>query len=438
MKYAKLLYEVMEKHYPKVWKQQKNVSNLSLLYPTTDHTEKLKEYTIEKLHLCLLTGVVCVLLGGLMWIKEANTSEIVHIERNAYGEGSVQKELTVTRGEEEVSVSIEVEERAYTKEELEALYETFTNKLMQTVLSQNMDFDHISRDLTLPANIEGYPFSIEWITQEELISLEGVLLQEEVEEPIPTVLEAHISGDGLQRIEEIPCLIYSREEPFSFSYKIKALVSSLEESSREESKLTLPSEFEGVRLSWKRKEDGFGKLLLFFAPMLMAVLYYCKDQDLAKQVQQRQEQMKQDYPTVVGKLALYLGAGMTIGAAWEKVAQHPPKSKEQHFVYQEMLITLREIESGMPTNLAYENFGKRCHENCYTKFVAILLQNRTRGSNNVTQLLKEEAAGAFEIRKQTAKMQGEKAGTKMLGPMMLLLLVVLIIVMVPAFMNQIF
>ena len=48
-------------------------------------------------------------------------------------------------------------------------------------------------------------------------------------------------------------------------------------------------------------------------------------------------------------------------------------------------------------------------------------------------LLREESKDAFEERKHLARSMGEKAGTKLLVPMMMLLGITLVIIMVPAF-----
>lgn len=433
--YAKDFYEFLERKYPNIWKHQKNNEALKALYPAEDSNVKLKEFTIEKIRLCMLVGAACVFLGGVMWIKDATTKDIVYIQRNGYAEGSKKEELEVNReGDKDFDISFEVGEKEYTEKELNEIYDKFKEELLKEVLDKNESFEKITRDLKLEEEVEGYPFNVSWITQEEYISGDGVLINEILENPVPVVIEAHINGNGFTRIEQIPCLIFSREEPFTFEYKLKGYIEAKDLEERNKGELTLPSEFEGEKISFKNKNNNYGMLILFSAPVLMIVLYYCKDRDLMTEMNKRQEQLKQDYSGIVSKMALYLGAGLTIQNAWEKTAMSDSKGR---YAYEEMKITQYEIESGVPFSTAYENFGKRCHENSYTKLVSVLMQNRKKGSNNVGAQLHDEASVAFEMRKQEAIKMGEKAGTKMLVPMTLLLLVVLIIVMAPAFMNQI-
>lgn len=51
------------------------------------------------------------------------------------------------------------------------------------------------------------------------------------------------------------------------------------------------------------------------------------------------------------------------------------------------------------------------------------------------QMLEQEATASFTERKNNARKLGEKAGTKLLFPMLLMLGIVLVILMVPAFLS---
>ena len=148
-----------------------------------------------------------------------------------------------------------------------------------------------------------------------------------------------------------------------------------------------------------------------------------------------------DYPEIVSALALLLGAGMTVPNAWNKIAKDYRKRREEsggnshgkRYAYEEMLMTVYEMESGVMQTTAYERFGRRCRLPSYNKLAAMLSQNIRKGAANLPLLLKEEAADAFEDRKHSARKQGEKAGTKLLVPMMMLLGMTMVIIMVPAF-----
>ena len=105
-------------------------------------------------------------------------------------------------------------------------------------------------------------------------------------------------------------------------------------------------------------------------------------------------------------------------------------------VYEEMKITLREMQSGVSEPEAYERFGKRCNITNYIKFGTLLSQNLRKGSKDISEILRMEAIQSFENRKSMARRRGEEVGTKLLLPMIGMLGVVLIMVMVPAFLTM--
>ncbi len=101
-------------------------------------------------------------------------------------------------------------------------------------------------------------------------------------------------------------------------------------------------------------------------------------------------------------------------------------------VYEEVLRTFREMESGMTQLEAFENFGKRIRLAQYRKCASLLAQNVRKGTGELIAALGHEAENAFEERKAAAKRKGEEAQTRLLIPMLMMLGVVMILILVPA------
>ncbi len=145
-----------------------------------------------------------------------------------------------------------------------------------------------------------------------------------------------------------------------------------------------------------------------------------------------------DYPQIVSKLVLLLGAGMTIKGAFTKIAQDYESSLtkgKERFAYEEMLLCVREMDSGVSEADAYLRFSTRCRLQKFVKLGALLSQNLKRGASGLLDSLSEEERDAFEERKSTARRLGEEAGTKLLAPMGIMLIIVIVIVVIPAFLT---
>ena len=160
-----------------------------------------------------------------------------------------------------------------------------------------------------------------------------------------------------------------------------------------------------------------------------------------KQKEQRKKEIRQmqfDYPQLINKFSLYIGAGMTVRRAWIQIVKEYDKEKHylgERTVYEEMRYTMNELKNGRPESECYEAFGRKCESPVYRKFGMLLSQNLRKGTKGLTNLLQREAQEAFEERKNMAKKLGEEAGTKLMIPLFLMLAVVFVIVTVPAFLT---
>ena len=172
----------------------------------------------------------------------------------------------------------------------------------------------------------------------------------------------------------------------------------------------------------------------------MACIYptapFVTGQKLKDAVDKRRQQMQMDYPDVLSRCALLLGAGLTLQGSFRKmVEEYRASNTTKRYVYEELAVTVQEMENGVTEAKAVENFGKRTQLLSYMKFSGLISQNLRKGSRQLLSLLENERINALAERKEAAKRLGEQAGTKLLIPMMLMLVTVFIIILVPAFMS---
>lgn len=415
--------------------------DLQTLEPAADATERQREYVIKKLSVCSLVVVCGVVLAAVLWINDGMATRIVdnRIDRNPYGDGSKSVSLVADSGENRYHIPLTVSEKYYSQEELTQMSEDVIQIIEKQILGENQSFDEIKYDMKLLTSVDGYPFSVEWRTDDIYMDGDGHLIQDRLTKPVLMELTAVLSCENCQIEHDITVRICDRAVPTDISKRLANQVSALEEDTRDQQNMTLPSEIENQDIHWSYQRNYRGMLFLAATPVLACLICYSKDRDLHKQVADREEQMCMDYPEIVSSLALLIGAGMTVPNAWNKIAgdykQRCSKGSRKRYAYEEMLLTIYEMESGVVQAKAYEHFGRRCRIPRYNKLSTMLCQNMKKGAANLPLLLKEEAAEAFEERKHTARKLGEKAGTKLLMPMMMLLGITMLIVMVPAFQN---
>ena len=439
----KIFIRFVEKDKSGKWFSNQVKENLEKLYPFSGK-EKTKDFYIRKIRISLLIGISGILLAMTLFATETMYPIIEdnQIYRQDY-EGNVQKipvRVTFDDGEEHELV-LEVNERIYGEEQLEALYQAATKELEKVICGENDSLEHVDKDLCLVSEISGYPFQIAWESLNyRYIDMEGKLRREEIpSEGVAAGLKAIFTYEDFQAEYLFYVQIYPEILPTEEAEEQKILESvQAEEKSREQETLLLPSELEGRKLKWEGVKSKTWIAVFFLTICAGFSVYFLKDEDLKKEKEKRNDQMCLVYPEIVSKLSVYLEAGMTIRRAWEKICADYEIRKsdgKRNYAYEEMQITGQEMKSGISEMSAYERFGKRCGIQLYSKFSALLTQNLRKGSTKLGPLLKEESRLAFEERKNAARKAGEEAGTKLLFPMMMMLCVVMLMILLPAFMT---
>lgn len=384
-----------------------------------------------------------LLLGMLATgVISLRNETVTNIPRSSYAEMAREETLSLKlENGEEIPMIIQVDERIYSEEEIEAFFQEAREKLPKAILGENLSLDAVWTDLNFITELENNPVSIEWQTSDgEFLTAMGERTEKELdgEEKKSLTITACLSCQEQEDILEIPISLVEKNKNAEevFLEKVQKEVTKRQEESRTEETFMLPEEVDGSSLIWLKKNQVSIGGIVFLIFILGGVVYWKEEKNRERQEEKRKQQMMLDYPEVVSKLTLLLGAGMSLQRAWERmVKEYLAKKKEQRYVYEEMARTSRETANGIPWNIALDHFGKRSKLSAYMKFATLLAQNAKRGNRGLAESLQKEAEEAFEERKAMARKLGEEASTKMLAPMFLMLAMVLVVIMVPAFLS---
>lgn len=369
------------------------------------------------------------------------------LERNDYGKGSRTEELEVAvEGDrKKIPVEVEVSEQQYSSEEIQELFDRVIRRMEEYILGDNESLDKVESNLNLLTKVPDEPVEISWeLDRYDVMNIRGELQESTLKEAgtlvkLSAVL-TYTEDEEKQALYQCMVKIYpktlSKEE--KSTQKVKEQIQKQEEQNRTQKSVRLPEYIQGRKVSYYEKMDSRGIVLIIMAVLIGILLYALKLQNQGKEQARKKQQMLMDYPEIINKMTLFLGAGMTVKRAWRKIVEDYDRQKDTwgvRYAYEEMRKACYEMESGVTEAESYENFGRRCNVQVYIRFGALLSQNLRKGTMGLTQLLKLESIQAFEERKARAKRSGEEAGTKLLLPMFLMLAIVLVIVIVPAFLS---
>lgn len=394
----------------------------------------------------LFLAVIGVFIVSFMvWLKEESVLlGNGQLMRQGKGKGEYEAELILQIDEtEETEIVIVVPEQTLTEKEEQIFLAAAVEEIKETFIGNNESFSEIRKAIKISKSYQDGMVSAEWkfgITG--LIDENGVILEEVMENTVENVkAEVKLTCEDSYMIYEFYFTVYKLEKSKEelFYEKLKQLI---KENGEEEGTqvLWLPEELEGHSLVWKGKKSNLWLEVFIIGVVIVMLLPALEWEKKKTERIKREENLLRAYPEMVNKLSLLLGAGMSLRRAWKEIAEKyqkelERKQRESCVLYEEMLVTLREIESGKGEKKAYEDFANRCGLQKYRKFSNYLIQNLKKGNNGLCELLECEAREVFTERKMMVRQEGEKAGTKLLLPMILMLGIVIFIIMIPAVLS---
>ncbi len=364
--------------------------------------------------------------------------------RETYGNGSYEVELLLEiDGEQAELFSIVVPEQRFTKEKEEQYLLEAIKEIENGFAGENRSLDMICEKVDIQSDYQQGNVLADWeFSKVGLIDENGRIDESKIEME-SEIVEANVmlSCGNSSQIYQFYFQVYKKEksEREQFYEKLNQFI--LENGERQGTEvLQLPIELEGHTLVWKEQKSYLPLQVFIVGIFVIALLPFVEEERKKEEKAKREAQLLREYPEMINKMTLLLGAGMTLQGAWKKIVigyveLQKKNGIEKKLVYEEMLITLREIEGGVGESTAYKAFGERCGISKYRKYSNYLIQNRKKGSQGLSQILEKEAEASFEERKNMAQQYGEEAETKLLFPMLFMLGIVMFIVIVPAILS---
>lgn len=363
-------------------------------------------------------------------------SPIQSLSRPQGGTGALEQEVRVEIEGEDYPFTVKLLEQPYEEEEIQSVLDEAEAGMEGLFLNGNTDLDHIETDVKMPSAYPDTQVTLQWyLSPWEYINPDGTVQNVQLTDAEAVKVQATLSFQGIERLWEREVMVCPPKE-LNEKQALQVLAYEIEKSQEDSGeKLELPDTVRGIPVTWYLKADDRWIWMLGLTIVVLAAMAAGNRQEEQTKREQREQSMKMDYSEIVGRLSLYMGAGISTRKAWERIVEnYGEKAAAGHNrpAYEEMRVTLYEMQSGVSEALAYERFGSRCHIPVYLKLGTLLGQNLRKGTKNLSDILLEEAREAFEDRKAMAKKMGEECESKLLLPMVMMLLTILILIMYPA------
>ncbi len=403
----------------------------------------VEDYYVHKISNVLLISLCClVVLIAVLIVEHRQDRRITDgvIDRPGYGEDGKEESLLLSvEMKESEAIDVHLNARSYTSAQVKSLLENAIVRLESELPGENPSLNEVRLPLSLPSSLENGAVSVEYfISPANMIDTDGSICGEPDKDGTIVMITAELTCQKKTSTYECAARVFppvlSEEE--QFQENVRTAVEAAQRKNPTDPQVQLPDSVDGKSLRWSYPKDSSLRLIILLILILPVAFWAREDSKIHDAAKERISQLELDYSQLLWKLTMLLSAGLTIRGAFTRIAdQYEAEHTALRYVYEEIILTLREMKSGVPEATAYENFGRRCGLPAYIKLGSLLSQNLKKGAKGLTALLEHEAVLSMEQHKNAVRKLGERASVKMLLPMILMFGVVLIILMVPAFLS---
>ncbi len=387
---------------------------------------------MNKNKILIFIVVVTVIVAVIRTVSAQN--QVKQLKREGYGGGDREYSLIMEKDGRDCEVNLTVNPKTPDEAELNKLFEDIYEKILTKIVGDNNSLSEVTDNLDFTYSTESGVTIQYFIDDYSVINSFGEVNNKSLQSPESINISVELQYGDKYKIYKIPVVVLpgqiTEEEQINTE-----LSNRINGENTNSDYAELPEEIDGKKVKFYEKKK---KILPYFFAMFLIIaflIYYYKIYNPKITKEKRDKLLITDYPEIVSKLSLLMGAGMSTYNALIKITDDYKKTGKTKPAYEELSVCLNRISAGIPETDAYVEFGQKCSAMCYIKLGNLLSQNISKGTDNIFQLLKEETEKAFEDRKALAKKLGEEAGTKLLLPMTMMLSVVLIIIVIPAFMS---
>lgn len=397
----------------------------------------------RKIYIALSVAAIIAAVFVLFWRAKETPKKITELKRPGCGEGDRTYTLHALYDNGDYPVEFPVSAKKLSGTELQAAFDSAYEIIIDKMRGNNLSLDKVRDNLVFTASIPQYGMTADYTLNDySVINCFGEVNNSEVgPDGQKYIISARIRYGMLSQDYEVPVTVfppvYSEEQ-----IKINKIVSELEKADRAdaETDIRLPESVDGLEIEFVKQPENRAWIILL--PLLSAFVFWYYKRFVVKKrgENEREAQLRLDYPEIVSKLSLLMGAGMSAANAFARISRDyvtAKKARKQNVRsgYEEVAAASGRIAAGVSEPEAYAQFGRACRLHSYIKLASLLTQNVIKGSEGFSLMLRGEVTEAFAERKALARTKGEEAGTKLLMPMVMMLGVVLVIIVVPAFMS---
>lgn len=184
--------------------------------------------------------------------------------------------------------------------------------------------------------------------------------------------------------------------------------------------------FTALGIGIAMQEGIRGVIVAMVALVVFVIIGYIPYDDVNVIVNKRREDIENEFPHVVSKLALLTVTGMEVNQAWRLAS-----ISGEGTLYEEMQRVTTNLDNNVPPVSAYSSFMNRCNNSYTTKLATTIIQNISLGNAEIVSVFRRLNEESWMEHKHNARRKGEQIQSKLLVPTLLMFVGIIILVIVP-------
>ena len=297
-------------------------------------------------------------------------------------------------------IEIPVSKRVYSNEEVKEAMKKGMDEILNILPGENTSLQNITTDLNPVSELSDLGLGVKWdFGDSDIIDIQGKVDNENLSGNVDIDIGVTLSYESYEESYVIPARVMPKpmSADESLIKRFKDYISVADKKSAGESGFYLPESFEGKKLVY-HLEDGMNFHLIWIMGIIVAILLYLREKNNDRQkLEKKKRELLKDYPDIVSKLIVFIGAGLSVRQSWEGIVKdYESENKEKRYAYEEMAKSLARLKTGTPENVVYKEFGRSCLLRQYMKLASLLEQNRKSGISTLSTLLGMESQSAWE------------------------------------------
>ena len=416
------------------------LARLSRLYPEI-RPEQTAAGQDEKLERMIITVIAAAALLTLVLLLKGSGGAVSSIERPGPGSPAEGVSLRAEMDGAEYDVDTRISSRSYTDTERQEALEEALRELKADMLGDNESPEDIIYPLDFDAECRLPDAEAYWTPGDlRLIDSSG-RLSVDARPGDRTLVTLHLIWGETEILDRV----YLRfgeppRDELSETLLLDQAIREADAADPEEPEVRLPQEIGGRQVTFYEERDTVRVLAVpLAAAAVIAALLMLPGQRMKEAEEQRGEELMLSYQEFTAKLAVLVGAGLSLRKAWERMTDDYRRRRdeggERSALYEEMCFARRLMESGVPEGDAYRRFGDRTGLIEYVRLGNMLDSQMKNGRRQLRTFLTEESAGAYRRRMEAVRRRGEKISAELMMPLMLLFALIMAMIAIPAFMG---